>query len=133
MFHSECEAIVEDLLDGGGVIFKCGSGRSLGFIKGMECVAICDSLAGGMKEGAHFAIICASTRFSLLDALPCKGNIIPFTSCTRSGSSRGDIVGKTGISPSLQSRVGRVIEVREFHLLFVKVISEENLCGWLCG
>ena len=56
MFHSGSEAIVEDLLDGGGVIFKCGSGRSMGFIKGIECVAMSDSLAGGMKEGACFLI-----------------------------------------------------------------------------
>ena len=82
MFHSGSEAIVEDLLDGGGVVFKRGGGRSLGFIKGVEGVAICDSLTGSMKEGAHFTIICAGTRFRLLDALPGKGNIIPFMCCT---------------------------------------------------
>ena len=49
MFHSGSNAIVEDLLDGGGVVFKCGSRRSLRFIKGLECVAICDGLAGSME------------------------------------------------------------------------------------
>ena len=103
--HSGSETIVEDFLDGGGVVFRRGGGRSMGFIKGMECVAICDSLAGSMKEGAHFTIICAGTRFKLLDTLPGKCNIIPFVSCTSGRSSRRDVTGKTRIGPSLQSLI----------------------------